>query len=95
MDLSKLYPKWKYHRTLPACVVPDPQAEAALGEGWANTPAAFAEPETLPEPEAPAYSPDPGRSDDNLPDAPEKPETRAQMRERKKAEKAAAKAKEK
>jgi hypothetical protein len=35
------YPKWKYHRTLAACIVADAIAEAALGEGWADTPAAF------------------------------------------------------
>jgi len=35
------YPKWKYHRTLPPCVVPDAIAEAGLGEDWADTPAFF------------------------------------------------------
>jgi hypothetical protein len=37
------YPKWKYHRTLPARTVNDPEQEAALGDGWADTPAVFAE----------------------------------------------------
>lgn len=36
-----VYPKWKYHRTLPPCVIDGPVAEAALGEGWADTPAFF------------------------------------------------------
>ena len=35
------YPKWKYHATKPAVVVKDAQAETALGEGWADSPAAF------------------------------------------------------
>lgn len=35
------YPKWKYHRTLPPCIVDGPYAEGALGEGWADTPAFF------------------------------------------------------
>lgn len=41
------YPKWKYHRTLPARIVQDPAAEAALGDGWADWPGAFAEPEAI------------------------------------------------
>ncbi len=40
-DLKREYPKWRYHRTEPAVIVEDPQAEADLGEGWADTPAAF------------------------------------------------------
>ena len=40
-DLKRAYPRWKYHRTLPAVIVEDPEAEADLGEGWADTPAAF------------------------------------------------------
>jgi hypothetical protein len=42
------YPKWKYHRTLDACIVQDPAEEAALGDGWADTPAVFSEPEPEP-----------------------------------------------
>jgi hypothetical protein len=32
------YPKWKYHRTLPARTVADQTAEAALGSGWVDHP---------------------------------------------------------
>ena len=32
------YPKWKYHRTLEPVVVDDPDAEAALGPGWFDSP---------------------------------------------------------
>ena len=42
--LRKQFPKWKYHRTEPAVIVDNPQAEADLGEGWADSPAVF-EPE--------------------------------------------------
>ena len=38
---KRAYPRWKYHRTEPAVVVKDPQAEADLGEGWADHPSAF------------------------------------------------------
>ena len=41
MEDFKLYPKWKYHATKPAVTVADETAEAALGSGWADTPAAF------------------------------------------------------
>ena len=40
-SLKREYPKWKYHRTKPAVIVADPEAEAELGEGWADRPAAF------------------------------------------------------
>jgi len=39
--LKREYPKWKYHRTEPAVIVEDPLAEAELGEGWGDRPAAF------------------------------------------------------
>lgn len=58
------YPKWLYHATLSPALVEDPEQEDALGEGWADTPAAFlqTEPsettievsETTPEPVKPA-----------------------------------------
>jgi hypothetical protein len=35
------FPKWKYHRTEPACTVGDAEQEAALGDGWVDTPTAF------------------------------------------------------
>jgi hypothetical protein len=35
------FPKWKYHPTQPARIVHDPTEEAALGDGWVNTPAGF------------------------------------------------------
>jgi hypothetical protein len=35
------YPRWKYHASGKAVIVNDPEAESALGEGWADTPAAF------------------------------------------------------
>jgi len=38
------YPSWRYHRTERAVIVNDPAEEAALGPGWADTPAAFSEP---------------------------------------------------
>ena len=48
------YPRWKYHSDGRALVVPDQEAEAALGPGWADTPAAFYEPDpALPVPELP------------------------------------------
>lgn len=37
------YPKWLYHRTEAARLVQDPDEQTALGEEWAETPAAFAE----------------------------------------------------
>jgi hypothetical protein len=39
--LRKKFPSWRYHRTAPAIIVHSPEEEAALGEGWADTPAAF------------------------------------------------------
>lgn len=33
------YPSWRYHATMPACIVHDPEAEAALGPGWCDSPA--------------------------------------------------------
>jgi hypothetical protein len=32
------YPKWRYHATKEACVVDTPEAERALGDGWADRP---------------------------------------------------------
>ena len=40
-SLKREYPKWKYHRTKPAVIVADPEAEADLGDGWADRPGAF------------------------------------------------------
>jgi hypothetical protein len=42
------FPCWRYHRTLPARIVYSAEEEKALGEGWADTPAAFLEPEPKP-----------------------------------------------
>lgn len=52
----KEYPKWLYHRTLPATIVHDSKAElACLESGWADTPAAFEDEEiVLPPPPPPA-----------------------------------------
>ena len=38
MEPQRDYPRWKYHPTKKAVVVNDAQAEAALGEGWGDTP---------------------------------------------------------
>jgi hypothetical protein len=35
----KHYPKWKYHESKPAQVVPHEDAEKALGHGWVDSPA--------------------------------------------------------
>ena len=44
------YPRWKYHATKAAVVVPDEAAEKVLGDGWHNSPGeAKAAPATLPE----------------------------------------------
>ena len=49
MTNSRLYfPAWKYHATEPAVVVNNEAELDALGDGWADTPAAF---ETVAEPE--------------------------------------------
>ena len=40
-SLKRVYPRWMYHRTKPAVIVKSQQEEAALGEGWADSPAAF------------------------------------------------------
>lgn len=32
------YPKWRYHATKEACIVDTPEAERALGDGWADRP---------------------------------------------------------
>jgi hypothetical protein len=32
------YPKWKYHRSGRSIIVNDADAEAALGEGWSDSP---------------------------------------------------------
>jgi hypothetical protein len=42
--LRKKFPSWRYHRTVPAIIVHSPEEDAALGEGWADSPAAFQEP---------------------------------------------------
>lgn len=35
------YPKWKYHAEKSAVVVDSAEAEKALGDGWAESPADF------------------------------------------------------
>ena len=47
MSDKVLFPSWRYHKTLPACIVQNPEEEAALGLGWRNTPW------TVPDPEPP------------------------------------------
>lgn len=37
------YPKWLYHPEKAACIVADEAARKALGDGWAESPAALAE----------------------------------------------------
>ena len=37
----KVYPAWRYHKTEPAVIVNNPDEDAQLGDGWADTPAAF------------------------------------------------------
>lgn len=62
-NLSQLYPKWKYARDGRAEMVADPEAEAALGEGWADRSTAFAEEAKAPEaPAVPAERPKATRS---------------------------------
>jgi hypothetical protein len=34
-----MYPAWRYHATLPACIVQGPDEDDALGPDWANNPA--------------------------------------------------------
>jgi hypothetical protein len=48
-QMEQFYPKWMYHRTLPPVLVQDPDEQAALGDKWAVTPAAFLEPEVEPD----------------------------------------------
>lgn len=46
------YPRWRYHATEKPKLVNDPVEDEALGDGWADTPAAFeAKPEPEPKPE--------------------------------------------
>jgi hypothetical protein len=45
------YPKWLYHPTKEALVVPDEAARKALGAGWYESPADF--PKTTAPPSAP------------------------------------------
>jgi hypothetical protein len=52
--IEQTYPRWKFHRTLPARVASNPDFEAALGPGWADSPAAFNEPVAIEEIDAPA-----------------------------------------
>jgi hypothetical protein len=39
------YPKWLYHPTQDALIVPDEAAHKALGDGWVESPVAKPEPE--------------------------------------------------
>ena len=48
------FPSWRYHRTEPARIVHNADELAELGEGWADTPAAFDETDTPEAFEAPA-----------------------------------------
>jgi hypothetical protein len=42
-ELKKKYPSWRYHLTAPPTLVHNPEEDADLGEGWADTPRAFQE----------------------------------------------------
>lgn len=53
MTLTIAGPTFVFHRSLPARIVRTQAEYDALGEGWAETPAAFYAQET-PEPEKPA-----------------------------------------
>jgi hypothetical protein len=35
------YPAWRYHPTKPWVIVQSAKEDAALGDGWADTPAGF------------------------------------------------------
>lgn len=39
------YPRWKYHATKPAIIVPDEAAEKKLGKDWYDSPADVQKPE--------------------------------------------------
>lgn len=41
--MKKVYPSWRYHRTLSPHLVKDDAEDLALGGDWADTPAAFQE----------------------------------------------------
>lgn len=41
--MSKVYPKWIYHKTEAPKIVNDEAEHAEAGEGWEETPAAFGE----------------------------------------------------
>lgn len=43
------YPKWLYHPTEPARIVPDEATHKALGESWVESPADVVKPEPKPE----------------------------------------------
>lgn len=62
--LKQLFPSWRYHRDGRAVIVKNPDEDAHLGPGWADSPAAFpagigakgpaepvAQPEHIPAPE--------------------------------------------
>jgi hypothetical protein len=42
--LRKKFPSCRYHRTAPPIIVHSPEEDAALGEGWADTPVRFKNP---------------------------------------------------
>lgn len=44
MSVFHEFPKWKYHPTKEAVVVPSQDAESALGDAWFDTPAYFCKP---------------------------------------------------
>lgn len=44
------YPKWLYHATEPAQIVPDEAAHAAAGDGWYESPADVPAAEPIAEP---------------------------------------------
>ncbi|HCE10681.1 MAG TPA: hypothetical protein DEQ40_19135 [Oxalobacteraceae bacterium] len=47
-NMIEKFPSWRYHRTLAPVLVNDPDEDVALGKEWADTPAAFSEPEEVP-----------------------------------------------
>lgn len=48
--MAGIYPSWRYHATQAPCVVHTPSADAALGDGWFDSPASVVQPPATPPP---------------------------------------------